>query len=220
MERGEVLRSVVVLLMPRASTWSTSGIFSLDGEDFEVDNNVWLVGDDAEVAGDRRRPRPRADPRRRRRPAGGGDRGHPRPQRPHQRRRRAGRGHRRADPAPPGRRGAVGAGPPRAVGRATWPTASASTPAATTLVVLHTPGHTPGGVLPLRRRRPAWCSAPTRCSTGGPGATGRSFSSFPDIIESIRTKLLVAARPTRSSTPATATTTTIGAETPGIDEWI
>ena len=27
----------------------TSGIFSLDGEDFEVDNNVWLVGDDSEV---------------------------------------------------------------------------------------------------------------------------------------------------------------------------
>ena len=27
----------------------TSGTFSLDGEDFEVDNNVWLVGDDYEV---------------------------------------------------------------------------------------------------------------------------------------------------------------------------
>ena len=27
----------------------TSGTFSLDGQDFEVDNNVWLVGDDAEV---------------------------------------------------------------------------------------------------------------------------------------------------------------------------
>ena len=27
----------------------TSGIFSLDGEDFEVDNNIWLVGDDHEV---------------------------------------------------------------------------------------------------------------------------------------------------------------------------
>jgi glyoxylase-like metal-dependent hydrolase (beta-lactamase superfamily II) len=27
----------------------TSGIFSLDGEDFNVDNNVWLVGDDDEV---------------------------------------------------------------------------------------------------------------------------------------------------------------------------
>ena len=27
----------------------TSGVFSLDGEDFDVDNNVWLVGDDREV---------------------------------------------------------------------------------------------------------------------------------------------------------------------------
>ena len=28
----------------------TSGTFSLDGQDFAVENNVWLVGDDAEVA--------------------------------------------------------------------------------------------------------------------------------------------------------------------------
>lgn len=27
----------------------TSGIFSLDGEDFEVENNIWLLGDDREV---------------------------------------------------------------------------------------------------------------------------------------------------------------------------
>ncbi len=27
----------------------TSGTFSLDGQDFDVDNNVWLVGDDREV---------------------------------------------------------------------------------------------------------------------------------------------------------------------------
>ncbi|MBM0240078.1 MBL fold metallo-hydrolase, partial [Micromonospora sp. ATA32] len=26
----------------------TSGTFSLDGQTFEVDNNVWVVGDDAE----------------------------------------------------------------------------------------------------------------------------------------------------------------------------
>src|SRR3954469_13755455 len=25
----------------------THGIFSIDGEDFEVDNNIWIVGDDA-----------------------------------------------------------------------------------------------------------------------------------------------------------------------------
>ncbi len=27
----------------------TSGVFSLDGQDFDVDNNVWLIGDDDEV---------------------------------------------------------------------------------------------------------------------------------------------------------------------------
>ena len=28
---------------------TTEGIFSLDGEDFEVENNIWLVGDEREV---------------------------------------------------------------------------------------------------------------------------------------------------------------------------
>ena len=28
---------------------TTSGLFTLDGEDFEVENNVWLVGDADEV---------------------------------------------------------------------------------------------------------------------------------------------------------------------------
>ncbi len=27
----------------------TSGIFSLDGQDFDVDNNIWLIGNDEEV---------------------------------------------------------------------------------------------------------------------------------------------------------------------------
>ena len=27
----------------------TSGVFSLDGQDFDVDNNVWLLGNDDEV---------------------------------------------------------------------------------------------------------------------------------------------------------------------------
>ena len=27
----------------------TSGTFSLDGQTFDVDNNVWLLGDDSEV---------------------------------------------------------------------------------------------------------------------------------------------------------------------------
>ena len=35
--------------MLRVDVVRTNGIFSLDGEDFEVENNVWLVGDDDEV---------------------------------------------------------------------------------------------------------------------------------------------------------------------------
>lgn len=34
--------------MPRIDHTTTSGTFSLDGETFEVDNNVWVVGDDHE----------------------------------------------------------------------------------------------------------------------------------------------------------------------------
>src|SRR4051794_2357415 len=34
---------------PRIDKVVVSGVFSLDGSDFDVDNNVWLVGDDEEV---------------------------------------------------------------------------------------------------------------------------------------------------------------------------
>jgi glyoxylase-like metal-dependent hydrolase (beta-lactamase superfamily II) len=34
---------------PRIEKVVTSGTFSLDGQDFAVDNNVWLLGDDHEV---------------------------------------------------------------------------------------------------------------------------------------------------------------------------
>ena len=34
---------------PMIDRVTTSGIFSLDGEDFEVENNIWIVGDDHQV---------------------------------------------------------------------------------------------------------------------------------------------------------------------------
>ena len=49
MHGGEVLRSVVVLLSWRIDHVVTSGTFSLDGGTWDVDNNVWIVGDDREV---------------------------------------------------------------------------------------------------------------------------------------------------------------------------
>src|SRR5690349_1174878 len=36
-------------MAPRIDKAVVSGVFSLDGQDFDVDNNVWLVGDDDEV---------------------------------------------------------------------------------------------------------------------------------------------------------------------------
>ena len=33
-------------MSPRIEKVVTSGTFSLDGQDFAVDNNVWLLGDD------------------------------------------------------------------------------------------------------------------------------------------------------------------------------
>jgi glyoxylase-like metal-dependent hydrolase (beta-lactamase superfamily II) len=54
---------------------------------------------------------------------------------------------------------------------------------------------------------------------GGPGATGRSFSDFPTIIESIRTKLLTLPPETVVHT-GHGDSTTIGDEAPHLDEWI
>jgi glyoxylase-like metal-dependent hydrolase (beta-lactamase superfamily II) len=54
---------------------------------------------------------------------------------------------------------------------------------------------------------------------GGPGATGRSFSSFPDIIESIRAKLLTLPADTLVHT-GHGDDTRIGDESPHLEEWI
>jgi len=55
--------------------------------------------------------------------------------------------------------------------------------------------------------------------SGGPGATGRSYSDFPTIIESIRTRLLTLPPDTVVRT-GHGESTTIGAEAPHLDEWI
>ncbi|CAM5640401.1 MBL fold metallo-hydrolase OS=Streptomyces tendae OX=1932 GN=F3L20_16880 PE=4 SV=1 [Streptomyces tendae] len=54
---------------------------------------------------------------------------------------------------------------------------------------------------------------------GGPGATGRSFSHFPTIIDSIRDRLLTLPPETKVLT-GHGDPTTIGAEAPHLDEWI
>ena len=54
---------------------------------------------------------------------------------------------------------------------------------------------------------------------GGPGATGRSYSDFPTIVESIRDKLLTLPPETVVHT-GHGDDTTIGAEAPHLQEWI
>ena len=61
--------------------------------------------------------------------------------------------------------------------------------AATPLRVLHTPGDSPGSVcLYAPALRVVFSGTP--CSTGGPGATGRSYSNHDTIIRSIQDRLL------------------------------
>jgi glyoxylase-like metal-dependent hydrolase (beta-lactamase superfamily II) len=85
------------------------------------------------------------------------------------------------------------------------------------LAVLHTPGHSPGGC--CFTDGTATLFSGDTLFRGGPGNTSRTYSEFPTIIESIRTKLL-------SLPPATVVhtghgdDTTIGDEAPHLDEWV
>ena len=85
------------------------------------------------------------------------------------------------------------------------------------LRVLHTPGHSPGGVLPVGPDGHVFGG--DTLSRAGPGATGRSFSDFPTIIESIRDRLLALPADTVVHT-GHGDATTIGDEAPHLDEWI
>ncbi|WP_030918303.1 MBL fold metallo-hydrolase [Streptomyces sp. NRRL B-24720] len=90
--------------------------------------------------------------------------------------------------------------------------------AGTTLQVLHTPGHAPGAVC-LYAPELATVFTGDTLFQGGPGATGRSFSHFPTIVESIRDRLLALPGETAVRT-GHGDSTTIGAEAPHLDEWI
>ncbi|MFJ8614167.1 MBL fold metallo-hydrolase [Streptomyces sp. NPDC093675] len=90
--------------------------------------------------------------------------------------------------------------------------------AGTPFKVLHTPGHAPGAVCLYAPVLNTVFTGDTLFQ-GGPGATGRSFSHFPTIIDSIRTKLLVLP-PAIVVRTGHGNSTTIGAESPHLDEWI
>lgn len=84
--------------------------------------------------------------------------------------------------------------------------------------VLHTPGHSPGGVCLHLADQGVLFSGDTLFQ-GGPGATGRSHSDFPTIISSIRDRLLGLPPETIVHT-GHGPSTTIGAEAPHLQEWI
>lgn len=90
--------------------------------------------------------------------------------------------------------------------------------AGTRLEVLHTPGHAPGAVC-LYAPGLATVFTGDTLFNGGPGATGRSFSDFPTIVDSIRDRLL-ALPPETVVRTGHGDSTTIGGEAPHLDEWI
>ena len=89
------------------------------------------------------------------------------------------------------------------------------------LSAVHTPGHSPGSTClsaPALGAGGVLFSGDTLFQ-GGPGATGRSYSDFPTIITSIRDRLLSLPETTEVLT-GHGEATTIGAEKPHLQDWI
>jgi glyoxylase-like metal-dependent hydrolase (beta-lactamase superfamily II) len=194
----------------------TSGTFSLDGQDFAVDNNVWLVGDDDEVlvidaahdagailaaVGDRRLA------------AVISTHGH--------------NDHVSAAPEVGAQTGAKVLLHP--ADQVLWQLAHPDQRpdgvlageqlidiAGTTLRVLHTPGHSPGSVSVYAPELGVVFSGDTLFH-GGPGATGRSYSDRPTILASIRGSLFWLPPETVVHT-GHGEDTTIGAEAEALTE--
>ena len=192
----------------------TSGTFSLDGQDFEVDNNIWLIGDDAEVvvvdaAHDHHPIVDAIDGRRV--VAIVCTHGH--------------NDHINAAVAlADATGGPLWLHPDDAM---LWQVVNPDRPAdatladgqlievgGTTLTVLHPPGHSSGGCCLYSEVDGVLFSGDTLFN-GGPGATGRSFSDRPTILGSIADRLLPLPADTVVHT-GHGDSTTIGAETPGM----
>jgi len=92
------------------------------------------------------------------------------------------------------------------------------TVAGTELRTIHTPGHSPGSTCLHAPELGAVFSGDTLFQ-GGPGATGRSFSDFPTILASISQRLGKLPGDTVVYT-GHGDTTTIGGELVNYDDWV
>jgi glyoxylase-like metal-dependent hydrolase (beta-lactamase superfamily II) len=90
--------------------------------------------------------------------------------------------------------------------------------AGTELLALHTPGHSPGSVCWFAPELGVVFSGDTLFS-GGPGATGRSYSDFPTILQSISGRLGTLPGDTVVHT-GHGDSTTIGDEIVHYEEWV
>lgn len=195
----------------------TSGTFSLDGGTWDVDNNVWVIGDDSEcvVIDAPHEVQPIADL------IGG------------RRLLAILCTHAHDDHVTVARDLAEKYGAPvrlhphdDVLWRQSYPDfdfASLAdgdrvTVAGADLQVLHTPGHAPGAVCYYAPDLSAVFTGDTLFQ-GGPGATGRSFSDFDTIVDSIRGKLFKLPAETAVYT-GHGGNTSISAEAPHLDEWI
>lgn len=88
----------------------------------------------------------------------------------------------------------------------------------TEIRVIHAPGHSPGSVCLYLPEAGQLFSGDTLFA-GGPGATGRSYSDFSVIIESIRDRLF-ALPPETTVNTGHGDGTTLGTESPHLEEWI
>ncbi|MEQ8717635.1 MAG: MBL fold metallo-hydrolase [Acidimicrobiales bacterium] len=195
----------------------TSGVFSLDGQDFDVTNNIWVVGDDRDVivvdAAHDHRPILEA--------IGGRNLVAIVCTHAHNDHINAAAELAEAADAPiwlhpddtmlweavyPDRRvdASLADGQTLTVGTAN-------------LRVIHTPGHSPGGVCLHMPSESVVFSGDTLFN-GGPGATGRSFSDRGQIIESIEARLLTLPPDTLVHT-GHGDSTRIGDEAAHLDEW-
>ena len=196
----------------------TNGIFSIDGEDFEVENNIWLVGDDDKVIviDAAHEALPIVDAVAGRRVimilATHGHNDHI-----NAAAELAGLVHAPIALHPDDRHLWDMVHPDRAPDLALADGQSIAL-GAHRLEVLHTPGHSPGGVCVHVAADGLLFSGDTLFN-GGPGATGRSWSSFETIIASIRDRLLPLPGATTVHT-GHGDDTRIVDEAPHLDEWI